>query len=471
MVRKDDLINAIAEKWNEYEKGDRVDVKLSFNEIKDVSIHLREISGGRYKADYAKMNSAEMIDSILRHHEEYCGLIVSVLEYDEKIMKKSGGSHCLPIGVIKSIEHTKKALMSSGNWKIPTKESRVEEKKKESERFGKVQIESKQLYPYETTIPRWVYLSGADLFAKTMSNDKILVGQITGDSGFVIHGNCDVEENGTVKSKPSSIESCAIAMTVGKVSKVLELSAVLENSLVNKDRFIMLIKTDFDIKNSVDQSVSKEGLIKLLTSSPPFKSSTHVYLEKVKMIGESVEKKNLAYESISSVDSTYRKTALVDAGRVFMFEILFGMNERMSQIVKRNVQIITKVYTNPRDVRIRRIIETVSKQSENRVKMVAEDQFSLTKTILDDAMFIEGMNEVRWKVAQNSDMINEIVDKSNMNKDDKDILKENIDSIKRQNVSLADIIEQTFRRVVETKEGNKLSPLKHKSLHCTREEK
>jgi hypothetical protein len=91
-----------------------------------------------------------------------------------------------------------------------------------------------------------------------------------------------------------------------------------------------------------------------------------------------------------------------------------------------------------------------------------------TKSILDDATFIEGMNEVRWKISKNSDMILEIIGRSNMTDTDKETLRDNIDSIKRQEVSLADIIELAFNRSIRTKSGGKISsPLKHRALKCT----
>jgi len=447
MARKDEIVKELVDRWQKHEG------MPSFDELKNISIHLREISGGRFKADYTKTNQSEMI--------------AAILEYDESVCGATGGSHCLPEKLIESIQAKKSALESKGEWTVSEKRTKEKVKEAESEKYGEVIVEEKELYPYETKIPQWIYLGGVELFAKMLDGEKILVGQVDGDNGYIIHGNCDVEKKGKVISKPSSVESCAIALTVGKISKILELKSVLETALVNKGRYVLIVKKDLVITDKISMSLGNKGLVDYLKDSPSYKKSDYIYVEKVTMKGESIKSKKPEYEVISATTSLFRKPALTDAGRVFMFEMVFGINDKMNQFVKKNAQSITKVYTNPRDVRIRRILDVAYNQAENAVKKKAEEQFTMTKDILDDAMFIEGMNEVRLRVASNSKVLMGIIDKSSIPDAEKDILKENIETIEREDISLADIIEWTFNGEVKTTEGVKISPLKHRSLKCT----
>jgi hypothetical protein len=393
-------------------------------------------------------------------------MISAILEYDDAVCGMTGGSHCLPEKLIESIHAKKRALESKGEWTLPTEKSRPQEKKIENEKYGEVIVEEKELYPYETKVPQWIYLGGVELFAKILDGEKILVGQVEGENGYIIYGSCDVEKKGKVISKPSSVESCAIALTVGKTSKILELKAVLESTLVNKEKYILIVKKDLDVTDKISLSLGNNGLVDYLKDSPFYKKSNYIYIEKVSMKGDNIKSKKPEYEEIATTSSPFRKPALTDAGKVFMFEMVFGINDKMNQFVKRNAQLITKVYTNPRDVRIRRIMDVVYNQAENIVKKKAEEQFTLTKDVLDDAMFIEGMNEVRLRVSSNSKVLAGIIDKSSMPDAEKDILKENIEMIERQDVSLADIIEWTFKGEVKTSEGSKISPLKHRALKC-----
>ena len=89
---------------------------------------------------------------------------------------------------------------------------------------------------------------------------------------------------------------------------------------------------------------------------------------------------------------------------------------------------------------------------------------------MDDMRFIQGINEVRWKIFENANTIKSIVDNSDLNQEQKDIIKGNVDIIADDAISIGDVIELTFTMnsplslksviVDYDEEGNKIQKIK-----------
>jgi len=122
-----------------------------------------------------------------------------------------------------------------------------------------------------------------------------------------------------------------------------------------------------------------------------------------------------------------------------MFNMVFGVSSNPASFkVKQVAQRVTKIMIDPMTASLKKLLDLADISYDNVIKNQAERSFLETKTILDDAQFIEGMNDLRNRILYNKSILVQTIDTSPIPMNEKQVLRDNIQLL--QNVTIADFM-------------------------------
>jgi len=367
---------------------------------------LKELASASNVAYYARLTSDE--------------LVFELNKVNDQTYEKSG-SYRFPINVVEVLQKMKTDIENRERMckERPTTKAGAPKKVVETD-ANKKQDTSSMIVTGRP--PRWAYLHGKDVVV-TFSDARLLFSQVDGNQGFFVYGECPL-------GNPDA-RSCAVPLVVSRVSTIIEAHVTPDNFVMNKNAFSRFVKYDVSIAQDSDSLVFS-NISDILDNDSNFKKDDNVYIERVELDMKPFDEQHMDIPD-------FKYASLRRAGQVYMFELAFGLDDDPKQYqVKESLRYITKVTTDPKIKHIRRLVDLARDSHKNLLKKSAEKQFLATADILDDAQFIDGMNDVKQRIMINKSTIVDIIGRSQLTEQIKTIMIENIDAM--QSKSLIDYL-------------------------------
>lgn len=337
--------------------------------------------------------------------------MAELLDLDQQNMERIG-MHRLPPNVIDAINETLRL--------VSVDESRQNKVTPIDEQQQQKVVD--KAFDVQTKVPGWFWLGNKECAVMPFDeNKRFLIHQLDGVDGFFAYTQCPVGD--------ASLRSCAIPLTLSAVSKLLNVNVINDNVVLTKSSFLRLVKGLNLTTSGIDNHMPSAMFLRFIEIGKPFKDIDVVYIERTET----------DLQPFDSGEIIMKNNSLRRAGEAFMFNIIFGISDSPSSFkIKTAAQRVTKVLIDPGTASIRKLLDLADKSYQSIIKNQAERTFLPTKTILDDAQFIEGMNDVRQRVIYNRTVLQQLIDSSPMSEEDRSTLQINIQML--QNMTLADFL-------------------------------
>jgi hypothetical protein len=338
-------------------------------------------------------------------------LLTELLALDEQTVEASG-MHRLPPNVLDAIEKSVALL--------ERKEQRKEQQLKLSEESQERVV--KQAFSLSSRVPRWFSLGGKESAIMVLDNGaRFLIHQLDGPDGLFVYSQCPIGV--------PSLRSCAIPLTMAAMSKLVNVNVVEDNVVMSRLVFVRGLLSINLTKTNIANHMLEDSFKKFISVSKYFKDVDVFF----------VERTETDLQAFDSGQVSMKSNSLRRAGEAFMFNLVFGISDSPAAFkFKETARYVTKVVVDPAVNSIRKLLDLAKTSYANVVKSTAERSFLSTKTILDDAQFIEGMNEVHDRVLYNKSFILDTIDTSPLSPDDKQTLRDNIGML--SNTTLIDFL-------------------------------
>lgn len=350
-----------------------------------------------------------------RHSKEQN--LQELLALDQQTVERVG-MHRLPPTVLEAVKET--IRLEAVEESIAQQEKPISE-----EQFDKAVGKTFEIL---SKVPRWFSLNNKESAILILDEgERFLVHQIDGSDGFFVYSHCPAGD--------PDLRSCAIPLVLSTMSKLLNVNVVSENVVLQKPTFLRFMKSLNLTLTNIDNHMPWILFEKFLMNGKPFKNVDMVFIARTET----------DLQSFDSGEIIMKNNSLRCAGEAFMFNIVFGVSSNPTSFkVKQVAQRVTKVMIDPMTSSIKKLLDLANMSYDDVIKNQAEQSFLKTKTILDDAQFIEGMNDVRNRILYNKSTLSDTISISLMEPRDKQTLYDNLQLL--QNVTIIDFMIRLSQR-------------------------